>query len=71
MALYGIGTLWYTVTITSTESKVGVLVYVDDFSAAGKFDDIRKWWDTLNIQIICRISLEMLENSTQTENVMY
>ena len=66
-----IGTLWYMVTITSTESKVGVLVYVDDFSAAGKFDDIRKWWDTLNIQIICRISLEMLKNATQTENVMY
>ena len=42
MALYDIGTLWYMVTITSTESKVGVLVYVDDFSAAGKFDDIRK-----------------------------
>ena len=32
------------IVITSTESQVGVLAYVDDFSAAGKLDDLRKWW---------------------------
>ena len=35
--------------ITSTESQVRVLAYADDFSAAGKFDNLRKWWDTLTI----------------------
>ena len=26
-----------------------MLAYADDFSEAGKLDDIRKWWDTLTI----------------------
>ena len=26
-----------------------MLVHVDEFSAAGKLDDLRKWWDTLII----------------------
>ena len=37
------------IIITSTQSQVGVLAYVDDFSATGKRDDLRKWWDTLII----------------------
>ena len=35
--------------INSTENQVGVLAYGDDFSAAGKLDDLRKGWDTLAI----------------------
>ena len=37
------------IVVTSTELQVGVLAYADDFSAAGKLDDLRKWWDTLTI----------------------
>ena len=54
MAIYGIGVtplinMLIDIVITSTESHVGVLAYADDFSAAGKLDDLRKWWDTLTI----------------------
>ena len=35
--------------INSTENQVGVLAYGDDFSAAGKLDDLRNGWDTLAI----------------------
>ena len=34
------------VIIISPEIQVGVLAYADDFSATGKLEDLRKWWDT-------------------------
>ena len=54
MASYGIGVtllinMLIDVVVTSTESQVAVLAYADDFSAAGKLDNLRKWWDTLTI----------------------
>ena len=54
MAIYGIGVIplinmLIDIVVTSTESQVSVLAYADDFSAAGKLDDLRKWWDTLTI----------------------
>ena len=54
MAIYGIGVtplinMLIDIVVTSAESQVRVLAYTDDFSAPGKLDDIRKWWDTLTI----------------------
>ena len=54
MAIYAIGVIplinmLIDIVVISTESQVSVLAYVDDFSAAGKLDDLRKWWDTLTI----------------------
>ena len=54
MAIYGIGVtplinMLIDIVVTSTDSQVSVLAYADDFSAAGKLDDLRKWWDTLTI----------------------
>ena len=54
MASYGIGVtllinMLIDVVVTSTESQVVLLAYANDFSAAGKLDDLRKWWDTLTI----------------------
>ena len=51
MAIYGIRVtllinMLINIVITSTESQVGVLAYVDDFSSVGKREDLRKWWDT-------------------------
>ena len=37
------------VVITSTENQVEVLTYDDDFSAAGKLENLRKWCATLII----------------------
>ena len=37
------------IVATPTESQVGVLAYAGDFSAAGKLENLRKWWDTLTI----------------------
>ena len=34
------------VIIISPGTQVGVLAYADDFSAAGKLEDLRKLWDT-------------------------
>ena len=54
MAIYGVGVtplmnMLIDIVVTSTESQVRVLAYADDFSAAGKLDDLRKWWNTLTI----------------------
>ena len=54
MAIYGIGVTPLTnilvdIVVTSTKSQVRVLAYADDFSAAGKLDNLRKWRDTLTI----------------------
>ena len=54
MAICGIGVtplikMLINTAVTSTESQVRVLAYADDFSAAGKLEDLRKWWDTLTI----------------------
>ena len=54
MAIYGIGVtplinMLIDIVVTSKDSQVSVLAYADDFSAAGKLDDLRKWWDTLTI----------------------
>ena len=54
MAIYGIGvtpliSMLIDIAATSTESQVGVLAYADDFLAAEKLDDLRKWRDTLTI----------------------
>ena len=54
MAIYGIGVtplinILIDIVVTSTKSQVRVLAYADDFSAAGKLDDLRKWRDTLTI----------------------
>ena len=53
-AIYDIGVtplidMLIDIVITSTESQVVVLAYANDFSTAGKLDDLRKWWDTLTI----------------------
>ena len=54
MAISGIGitpliNMLNGIVISSTEIHVGVLAYVDDFSAAGKLDNLRKWWGILTI----------------------
>ena len=54
MAICGVGVtplmnMLIDIVVTSTESQVRVLAYADDFSAAGKLDDLRKWWNTLTI----------------------
>ena len=54
MAIYGIGVTpiintLIDIVVTSTESQVRVLAYAEDVSAAGKLDNLRKWWDTLTI----------------------
>ena len=54
MAIYGIGVtplinMLIDIVVTSTESQVSVLASANDFSAAGKLADLRKWWDTLSI----------------------
>ena len=51
MAIYGVGItplikMLIDIVVTSAESQVGVLAYADDFSPAGKLEDLRKWWDT-------------------------
>ena len=54
MAIYGIRVtplinMLIDIVVTSTENQVAVLVYADEFSGAGKLEDLRKWWDTLTI----------------------
>ena len=54
MAIYVIGVtpliiILIDIVVTSPESQVRVLAYADDFSAAGKLEDLRKWWNTLTI----------------------
>ena len=54
IAIYGIGVtlminILIDIAVASAESQVGVLAYANNFSAAGTFGDLRKWWDTLTI----------------------
>ena len=50
MTIYGIGVtplinIFINIVVTFTESQVWAVTYSDDFLAAGKLDDLRKWWD--------------------------
>ena len=54
IAIYGIRVtplinILINIVITSPESQDGVLAGADNFSAARKLYDLRKWWDTLII----------------------
>ena len=52
MGIYGIRVtplvnILINIVVTFPESQVGALADADDFSAARKLYDLRKWWDTL------------------------
>ena len=52
MGIYGIRVtplvnILINIVVTFPESQVGALADADDFSAAKKLYDLRKWWDTL------------------------
>ena len=53
MIIYGIGVtplvnMLIEVLINEYQVKVNVLAYADDFSAAGRLQDLRIWWNLLN-----------------------